>query len=429
MGPISRIVLAIIAIAVLTCGTQSMADQKRYDTDAYSALLKSYIERIKKAGGKPIIVSSVVRRSFGRDGKIVNNMVQNETYSYKANLTAYARAAGAVAVELKLPFIDLHTISTEHHNRIGRGTSMAYNFKEGDRTHFNERGAQAIVELILPELKRVAPELTVYLRDDKSAVRIREGGLMSSVVNDAAGKAFELACKGTWQEGFTDDCTANWTDQWFLDGEIGTVETGEDGMTLTAGPEFKNDAHHMVLWTKESFNGDLKIEYDYVRQDDENRCVNIIYIQATGGGHTGFDKDISKWSDKRKVPSMRTYFNNMHTYHISYAAFGNDGKSNTSYIRGRRYMPQRGLRGSELKPEYASETLFAKGVKHHITIVKKGREIHMRIENPDEVVYCYMENETFPVITEGRIGLRHMFTRSATYKNFTVGILSEKGPK
>jgi hypothetical protein len=40
---------------------------------------------------------------------------------------------------------------------IGRAASMAYNFKEGDRTHFNKVTAQAITDLILPELIKVAP--------------------------------------------------------------------------------------------------------------------------------------------------------------------------------------------------------------------------------------------------------------------------------
>lgn len=44
----------------------------------------------------------------------------------------------------------------------------------------------------------------------------------------------------------------------------------------------------------------------------------------------------------------------------------------------------------------------------------------MRVENPDRVVYCYMNNPDLPAITEGRIGLRHMFTRSARYANFRV---------
>ena len=77
-------------------------DQKRYDTTAYSDHLRSYAKRIQKAGGKPVIVSSVTRRSFDKNGEIVSNLVKNEKYTYKANLTAYAKAAEAVAKELKL---------------------------------------------------------------------------------------------------------------------------------------------------------------------------------------------------------------------------------------------------------------------------------------------------------------------------------------
>ena len=76
-------------------------------------------------------------------------------------------------------------------------------------------------------------------------------------------KSYDKADKGKWKEVFSDEYTKDWKQKWFLDGEIGTVKTGKNGMTLTGGPEYKNDAHHMVLWTKESFKGDLKIEYDY----------------------------------------------------------------------------------------------------------------------------------------------------------------------
>ena len=47
-------------------------------------------------------------------------------------------------------------------------------------------------------------------------------------------------------------------------------------LELTAGPEFKNDAHHMVLWTQDNFTGDVKIEYDYTRIDQATNCVNIL---------------------------------------------------------------------------------------------------------------------------------------------------------
>lgn len=233
--------------------------------------------------------------------------------------------------------------------------------------------------------------------------------------------AFEQAAAAKWQEVFSDSCTGDWRKLWFLDGEVGTVTHSPEGMTLTAGSEFKNDAHHMVLWSKRSFVGDLKIEYDFTRLDEQRRCAIILYIQASGSGKDRFDKDIATWSDLRKVPAMSTYYDNMHTYHLSYASFGNTGKEQNSYIRGRRYMPHRaGLKGTELTPDYRFDTLFATGLKHHITVIKRDRDLHLRIENPDGVRYCHLENEKLPVVTEGRIGLRHMFTRSARYTNLRV---------
>ncbi|MBT5690637.1 MAG: hypothetical protein HOI65_05920, partial [Opitutae bacterium] len=144
-------------------------DQKRYDTTVYRDHLKSYVERIRKFGGKAVIVSSVTRRSFDAQGKIVSNLVQNEKYSYKATLTDYAKAAEALAKELNLPFLDLHRVSIAHHNKIGLEESMAYNFKEGDKTHFNRKGAEAITDLIIEELKTTVPELAVYLKAGKPA--------------------------------------------------------------------------------------------------------------------------------------------------------------------------------------------------------------------------------------------------------------------
>jgi hypothetical protein len=234
--------------------------------------------------------------------------------------------------------------------------------------------------------------------------------------------AFEQAAAGDWREVFADPCTADWKQRWFLDGEVGTVKTGPDGMELTAGPEFRNDAHHVVLWTQDSFKGDLKIEYDYTRLDEEPRCVTIIYIQATGSGKGPYHEDITKWNELRKVPAMATYFDHIHTYHLSYAAFPGTTDA-TSYVRARRYMPEKdGLGGTELKPDYFPEGLFKTGVPHKITIVKKARDLFVRIENVEQTLHCHMPNPDLPEITEGRIGLRHMFTRSARYRNFRVSV-------
>ena len=68
-------------------------------------------------------------------------------------------------------------------------------------------------------------------------------------------------------------------------------------MHFKAGQEAYHDAHHVVLWTKVSYKGAVKIEFVYTKTDDENRFVNILYIQATGDEEGIYEKDISKWKE------------------------------------------------------------------------------------------------------------------------------------
>ncbi len=241
-------------------------------------------------------------------------------------------------------------------------------------------------------------------------------------VSEAQAKFDQIAARD-WRQVFHDPCTADWRKHWFLDGQQATVTNSPQGMTLTAGPEFKNDAHHMVLWTKQQFAGDLKIEYEYTRLDSENRCVNILYVQATGSGTAPYVEDIAAWSELRTVPAMRTYFNHMNTYHISYAAFPNDGTSSEDYIRARRYMPEaNGLRETDLVPDYFQTGLFKTGVPHEITVIKRGQELFMHIRNAEKQLLCHWENDSLPPIHQGRIGLRHMYTRSARYRDFQISV-------
>jgi hypothetical protein len=118
---------------------------------------------------------------------------------------------------------------------------------------------------------------------------------------------------------------------------------------------------------------------------------------------------------------MRMYFNHMNAYHISYAAFPNTGEERQSYIRARRYMPHlTGLDGSDLKPDYYPEGLFAPGDPHKITVIKRERNLHMKISNAHQSYYCHFINTEHPVIKEGRIGLRLMYTRSSRFANFKI---------
>ena len=226
-----------------------------------------------------------------------------------------------------------------------------------------------------------------------------------------------------WQLCFSDDLTADWRENWFLDGTNAQITFSGSGMDFWAGPTAGDDACHAVLWTKRSFEGDIKIEYEYTRLDQVLRFVNIIYVQATGSGIPEYPTDIARWAHLRNVPAMRMYFDHMHTYHISYAAFGmeNDDPSD-DYVRARRYRPEtkKGLVETDLHPDYFKTGLFASGVKHRITIVKTAGELAMRIQNPEKEMQCRWDTTLFPAVTEGRIGLRHMYTRGARYRNFRV---------
>ena len=119
---------------------------------SYREYLRIYVKEFRGIGARPIIVSSVTRRKFDEKGKI------------KSSLTPWAEAAKSVAAESKVPFVDLHAASIDYHNRIGSDVSMSFNPKEGDTTHFNQKGAEAIVDLILKELKSVAGNLAAYLK-------------------------------------------------------------------------------------------------------------------------------------------------------------------------------------------------------------------------------------------------------------------------
>ncbi len=247
-------------------------------------------------------------------------------------------------------------------------------------------------------------------------------------------EALDLA--GKWETSFFDSGIGdredgNWLDgkwrkKWFLDGEIASVRNTRQGLLLAAGPRWRDDAHHMVLWTHESFAGDVKIEYEFTRADFEDSSVLILYIQATGSGEGLYEEDISAWKGYRSVPRMSKYFRNLNTYHISYATGGPHFHGGEDYVRGRRYNPAiEGLRGSEIAPEYADTGLWKPGVTYKMTTIKADREIAMKVEGPGKTAYFYFHNEHHPTITHGRIGLRQMFTRSSYYKNIRI---SERAP-
>jgi lysophospholipase L1-like esterase len=68
-----------------------------------------------------------------------------------------------VGAEKKVPVIDLHASSKKLFEKLGPEKSAELANKEGDSTHFNEKGARAMAELVMKELPVAEPKLKKYL--------------------------------------------------------------------------------------------------------------------------------------------------------------------------------------------------------------------------------------------------------------------------
>lgn len=129
----------------------------------YRDYLRRYIEAFREIGAQPVIVSSVTRRDFTSDGKIRIAFVKEGGATRP--LKPWAKAAKVVAVEAGVPFIDLYHASVAYHNHIGKAASDEFNPKEGDITHFNEKGAEAIAGLVIEGVKKNVPKLATFLQE------------------------------------------------------------------------------------------------------------------------------------------------------------------------------------------------------------------------------------------------------------------------
>ena len=152
----------------------------------------------------------------------------------------------------------------------------------------------------------------------------------------------------------------------------------------------------------------------------EDTSVNILYIQATGLGTGDSPTDIYLSTGQREVPWMKSYFLNMNALHISYAT---TGPKRANYVAARRYPAKdQGsfMHGTMVQPNYEDVFLFEPGETYHITALKEGNQLSFTAEREGKTHTFEWDTSAFPPVTEGRIGLRHMWARSSRYENFRV---------
>jgi lysophospholipase L1-like esterase len=115
----------------------------------YRDYLRQYIREAKAAGIRPILVTPVARRRF-EQGKIVST------------LGPWVDAMHEVGTQEIVPVIDLHAASVRLFNELGDDGSSDLSPSDSDRTHFSRKGAQAVAELFVQDLRTVEPELRCW---------------------------------------------------------------------------------------------------------------------------------------------------------------------------------------------------------------------------------------------------------------------------
>ncbi len=132
----------------------SHAPDKPEATDAateYRELLRRYVDEARAVGAVPILVTPMVRRTFQPDGKLDDN------------LAPYAEAMKAVAAEKNAALVDLHAASWALVEPLGPAAAQQFANKETDRTHFNEKVARAMADLVFRALPAAEPRLAKLL--------------------------------------------------------------------------------------------------------------------------------------------------------------------------------------------------------------------------------------------------------------------------
>lgn len=238
-------------------------------------------------------------------------------------------------------------------------------------------------------------------------------------------KEFNILNKSKkWQLQLQDSGTKDWQPKWFLDGLQANIINTKAGMLFNTGTKAGEDTGHAVLWTKESFKGNVKIEYNFTRKDSATKWAIILYLQATGSGIAPYVEDISKWNNLRTIPAMKTYFNNMKALHISYSSFENDNNEpEKDYIRLRQYPVIKGQNfntTTEIPNAFFETGLFTTGETYKITVIKTNEKLYFKVTGKNTSKLFSWNLQNHPELIEGRIGLRQMATRSALYKDILI---------
>ncbi len=150
---------------------QKSADPTRFTqpNGEYRANLTRFVHEVRAGGAHPVLATSVVRRMWSTDGKLVDTHGD------------YPEVVRAVAAQGKVPLLDLHKLTAELEGEFGPEGSKKLHlwFKPAehpqlpdglaDDTHYSELGARQVARLAAEEIARLEWPLAQHLVKEKSS--------------------------------------------------------------------------------------------------------------------------------------------------------------------------------------------------------------------------------------------------------------------
>jgi lysophospholipase L1-like esterase len=136
---------------------KQIKDGKGGPFTTYKAEIKAHVDMVRARGGLPVLVSSMERRGFDAQGKVI------------PSLADYAEAARQSAKELGLPYIDLNAMSKTLYEALGPEGSKAA-FAEPapgrlDNTHHNSYGSYELAKAVVVGLRQAGVPVAAQVVD------------------------------------------------------------------------------------------------------------------------------------------------------------------------------------------------------------------------------------------------------------------------
>lgn len=125
----------------------------------YREFMMRYVDETRAIGAKPVLVTSLVRRTWDGNGKITSTLVP------------YVEVVKEIAAKKNVPLIDLHASSKELCEQIGREKcaelgAAPTGTNQVDNTHLNAQGSAVFGRLVAVGLVKAVPELAPCFRKD-----------------------------------------------------------------------------------------------------------------------------------------------------------------------------------------------------------------------------------------------------------------------